>query len=345
MSFKNTSYWMIFGFLLSGLTSLGQNGKGFSFRDIPGKYLDILLDGRIAGRYMYEYDNSDEKKLAETYKPYLHLFDNQGLVQITKGPDGGFTHHRGIFIGWNKILWNGKTYDRWHMKGGDQIHRKFKLQKADNNHATFTSVVDWTDENGKPFITEERKQTFLRAPGPAYEIIDFESRIKAVAGDIVLDGDVEHAGIHFVPPNEIDKAKTLYIFPGQNVNPRKDDNLPWIAETFVLNGKPYSVVQMNHPGNPGDSKVSAYRNYARFGYFAKKPIKAGEDFTFRYRFLIAEGKMLPADIIQKCCNKFTGHKDPTPLLTIVPAEQPVVKTNVLKEGDKDGKKNKQEIIK
>ena len=32
--------------------------SGFSFQDDPGQHLDILLDGRIVGRYMYAHDTS-----------------------------------------------------------------------------------------------------------------------------------------------------------------------------------------------------------------------------------------------------------------------------------------------
>jgi hypothetical protein len=44
---------------------------GFGLKDQPGQYLDILLDGRKVGRYMYAYDNSTPDRLHETYKPYV----------------------------------------------------------------------------------------------------------------------------------------------------------------------------------------------------------------------------------------------------------------------------------
>ena len=104
----------------------GKNTKtGFSVEDQTNEYLEVTLDGRIACRYMYAYDNSTPDRLHETYKPYLHVFDSAGEKLITKGAGGHFTHHRGIFIGWNKIQFNGKSYDRWHMTGGEIIHQQF----------------------------------------------------------------------------------------------------------------------------------------------------------------------------------------------------------------------------
>ena len=157
---------------------------------------------------MYAYNKSSKEKLLETYKPYLHVFDAEGKAPITKGVGGQFTHHRGIFIGWNKISYNGKSYDRWHMIGGEQVHHKFLTQEADATHATITSQINWNDEKGAPFITEERTMTFRKAAAPVYVEVDFSSKITPV-GDVKLDGDPEHAGIHFRPANEVDTKKTV----------------------------------------------------------------------------------------------------------------------------------------
>ena len=307
--------WGVFA-VLSATGLQAQDGKAFIFHDAPGQSLDVVRDGKVAGRYMYAYDSSDKKKREETFKPYLHVFDAEGKAPITKGAGGEFPHHRGIFIGWSKVSCGGQTYDRWHMKGGEQIHRKFGLREADAAHATFTSLVDWTDESGRPILTEERAMTFRRAPLPDCQIIDFASKITAPAGDAVLDGDPEHAGIQFRSAAEVDRTKTSYVFPGEATDTKTCLDLPWIGATISLNGKLYSIVEMNHPGNPQGTKTSATRDYGRFGFFPKASIKAGESATFQYRFLIAEGGMPSAEAIQKICNEFTGRSDPAPKLTV-----------------------------
>lgn len=295
---------------------------GFGFQEQPGQYLDILQNGKIVGRYMDALDLSTGEKRALTYKPYLHVFDAEGRAPITKGPGGEYTHHRGIMVGWMKIGVNGKSYDRWHMKGGEQVHKKFTAQEADADHASFTSLVEWQDEAKKPLLEEERTMTFRRAPAPAYILIDLVTKLKAVAGDTTLDGDPEHAGIQFRPANEVDRTKTTYIYAGEAVDPHKKLDLPWIGETFSLNGKLYSAVEMNHPGNPTGTRISAYRNYGRFGFFPKTSVKAGDSVTLQYRFVVAEGGMLPVELIQKCWNEYTGKTEAAPQITVRPAEQP-----------------------
>lgn len=293
----------------------------FKLQDTPGQHLDILQDGKIVGRYMYAYDKSTPEKRAETYKPFLHVFDNEGKAPITKGAGGSFTHHRGIFIGWNKISYNGKSYDRWHMSGGEQVHQKFLTQQADATHATVTSQVNWNDEKGNPFIVEERTMTFRKTAAPAYALIDFTSKVSPI-GDVTLDGDPEHAGIHFRPANEVDTTKTAYTYPKEGAKPHADKDYPWVGETFSLNNARYSVVHFSAPSNPKDTRWSAYRDYGRFGAFPTTKIKGGESFTFKYRFLVASGEMLPVETIQATANEFTGANDPAPKVTNTLSEQP-----------------------
>ena len=180
---------------------------GFSLKDTAGDHLDVLSGGKVVGRYMYAHDVSTPERRLETYKPYLHVFDAEGAAPITKGAGGEFTHHRGIYIGWNKMTVGGVKMDRWHMVKGDQIHEKFTAQKAGPEGASFTSLVRWTGETPEvTAVEDERTMTFLPAPSPAYALVDFVSKVKAVGGEAVLDGDPEHAGLHFRPANEVARS-------------------------------------------------------------------------------------------------------------------------------------------
>ncbi len=301
-------------------TKAAEGSSGFTFKDTPGQYLDILMDGRLAGRYMYAYDKSNAKTLTETFKTYLHVYDNEGKTTLTKGSGGTFPHHRGIFIGWNKMGFNGKTYDRWHMKGGEIVHQKFTGQKAGQDEATFTSITHWNDDTGKPMIVEERTMTFRRAKAPARLMVDFVTTLNAPNGDVMLDGDPEHAGVQFRPANEVVAKETLYVFPKEKADAHKDKDYPWVGETFTLNGKRHSVVQMNHPQNPKDTLFSAYRDYGRFGAFFKAPIKSGQALKLNYRFLIADGEMPPVAFIQQQWDQFAGAPSPSPVppISILP---------------------------
>ena len=282
--------------------------EGFSLSDEPGQYLDVLLDGRIAARYMYAHDISTKERLHETYKPYLHVFDVKGEKPITKGAGGKYTHHRGMFIGWNKLGFGGKVYDRWHMKEGQIVHKEFLKKEAGKDQALLTSVTHWNDENGEAVVREERTMVIRRAAAPFRLLIDFTAKLEVPKGDVMLDGDPEHAGIQYRPADEVVVKETVYVFPKEGADPRKDLDLPWAAETYTLDGKRHSVVHMNHPDNPKKTRYSAYRDYGRFGAFFKKEIKSGESLTVNYRFMIADGEMPPRETIQKGWEEFAGRK-------------------------------------
>ncbi len=309
-------------FLLTPLFIVTIAGAAdFSLEETPGDHLDVLSGGKIVGRYMYAHDVSTPERRLETYKPYLHVFDAEGAAPITKGAGGEFTHHRGIFIGWHKMTVAGVRLDRWHMVKGDQIHEKFLAQKAGPEGASFTSLVRWTGETPESTAVEdERTMAFLPPPAGAYAFVDFTSRVKAVGGETVLEGDPEHAGLHFRPANEVEKKETVYLYPVANAQPHKDRDYPWFGEAFTLNGKRYGVVYLNHPGNPKDAAVSAYRDYGRFGAYFKTTIPAGGTAAFRARFLVQAGELPTPEVIQKLWNEYMGASEPVPETTTKPAE-------------------------
>ena len=274
-------------------------------KDTEGKHLDVLSDGKVVVRYMYEHDTSTPEKHHATYKPYLHVFDAEGKMPITKGPGGQFTHHRGIFIGWSKIKANGKSYDRWHMKGGDIVHQKFSKQEVKDGSATFTSVTHWMDEKEEPFLEEARTFTVSEGVHGGRVMIDFHTKLRPVDGDVFLKGDPEHAGVQYRPANEVDKKKTKYLFPNGVTKVKGVKDLPWAAENYTLAGKQYGVVHMNASSNPKGTVHSAYRDYGRFGAFFEKEIKKGGSLELDYGFLILDGELPSVEKIDGVWEKWS----------------------------------------
>ena len=304
------------------LFSTFARADGFAFKDTPGDHLDVLHDGKIIASYMYGHDVSTPDLRIEHYKPFLHVFDAEGQAPITKGAGGTLTHHRGIFLGWNKMTVDGKNYDRWSMGGGDQVHEQFTNQSAGPASATFTSHVRW--QGGKPeetLIDEERTFTFLPGQGSIYAVIDTESKIKAVLGDTTLNADPEHSGLHYRPADKILRQFTAYLYPKADANPHKDHDYPWFAETYTLGDKQYSVVMLNPPTNKPGTVISAYRDYGRFGETWSDTLKKDEMRDIRARFLIAAGDLPSAEVIQQAWNEYAGKTEPVPQTTRKNAEK------------------------
>jgi hypothetical protein len=278
-------------------------------KDSEGSHMDVLSGDKVLVRYMYGHDTSSAERHHETYKPYLHVFDAEGKKPITKGPGGKFTHHRGIFIGWNRIGFGGKTYDRWHMKGGDIIHREFHGTEAGKDKAAIVSGTQWMADGDQVILDEVRMMSVEEGGKHGVRMtIDFKSVLTANNGEVVLKGDPEHAGIQYRPANEVDVKQTKYVFPEGVTDVKKEKDLPWAGESYTLDGKRYSVVQMNHPSNPKGTRHSAYRDYGRFGAFFETTIPNGESLTVHYRFLVIDGELPERSLIEQAWKAYAASK-------------------------------------
>jgi hypothetical protein len=296
-------------------------GAGFSWKDTEGKYLDLLYDGRKVTRYMYDYDESSEQRAFETYKVFHHVFDEKGENLLTNGPDGEnpytksvkYPHHRGIFIGWSKLQFDDKSYDTWHMsKGVRQVHQKFLSNKGDAEKAISTVLIHWKNGQGKVMVEEKRTVTVYKPSDRTIVQLDFETEMKALNGEVYLNGDPEHAGFQYRPHDGVAKGpaegKAKYKFHKEGIDPRKDKDLPWVAMEYGLNAKRYSVQHMSDPANPNaDAVYSAYRDYGRFGEFFKHTIPAGQTLKLRYRIRISEGPLPDLETLAKQYAAFTAN--------------------------------------
>ncbi len=288
---------------------------GFGIQIADKDHVAVARDGQVVAKLMMANDLSTPEKHHATYKPYLHVFDPSGSTRLTKGAGFNFTHHRGIFLGFSKISYGGKSYDRWHMKGGDQVVTR--VTAADSS---FVAHIDWQGDTAAAILTEERRFAFTTPAKPFYLGIDMTSAIKPVSGEAIMDGDPEHAGAQFRPSETIDTTQTTYLLPGEKANAHKDRDYPWAAEIFTVEGKTFTVVILNHPDNPKDTAFSAYRDYGRFGAFPKGRATAEAPFRLHYQWLIAEGAVRDAAVIQQAWNAFAGKNEATPAITIAPAE-------------------------
>ncbi|WP_395744927.1 DUF6807 family protein [Prosthecobacter sp.] len=299
------------------LLALSLKAAAFDIAVVEKDHVDVSAGGKVVARLMTANDLSTPEKHHDTYKPYLHVFDPSGATKLTKGPGFNFTHHRGIFLGFSKISYDGKPYDRWHMKGGDQV-----VTKVTSGDSAFTAFIDWQGNTKDPILTEERHFTFSTPAKPFYLGIDMTSAIKPVSGEAEMNGDPEHAGAQFRPSEKVDTKTTTYLFPGENIDAHKVKDLPWAAEIFTVEGKTFTVVILNHPDNPKDSATSAYRDYGRFGMFPKGKATAEAPFKLHYQWLVSEGEVRDAAVFQQAWNAFAGRNDPVPALTIKASDQP-----------------------
>ena len=142
-------------------------------------------------------DESSQELCEKTFKVYHHVYDPEGDQLITKGPGGLYTHHRGLFYGFQRITYNnGKDHcNIWECPDAFQSHEGVISHEAGPVLGRHLLKIDWHAEKTGVFAHEEREMTAYHVPGGT--LIDFVSTLRAADGPVHLDGDPQHAGFQF----------------------------------------------------------------------------------------------------------------------------------------------------
>jgi hypothetical protein len=290
---------------------------------------DLIYDGKPVIRYMYAFDRSTPKRAEETFKVFHHVFGPGTADLITNGPNGLYPHHRGLFVGWRQTRYNGGEIDSWHcIKGAHQRHVRFVEKGGDAHSGFMTSEISWNDGTRKPVIDETRsvRVTNVGGPGglPTWQI-DWTSQLQSRRGQIELGGDRQHAGFQFRAAQSVAETKSATFirpkdFPQQpkafEVDDRKEPNkfinLGWLAMSYEIKGKPYTVTYFEDPALPKPSKFSE-RPYGRFGAYFKMTLTPEHPLTMRYRLIVTAGSPPDRDAIQKEYDAFVAELARQPL--------------------------------
>jgi len=298
---------LVVGLLLPAVGLPAIAADGFHWKDDPkAGTADLMLGKQPVLRYMYAFDTSSKKRAHETYKVFHHVFGPGTETIITKGPHGKYTHHRGLYVGWNRTQAGKQRFDFWHCTNGvHQRYVKFLKKEADEKQGTMTALIHWNDAKGKPVIVETRTVTVTdgtaKDGNPAWRI-DWSTKLESKRGEITLNGDRQHAGFQFRAAQYVaEKNNARYIrpkgFPQQpnayQVNDRKDPNkhvnLGWLAMHYELDGKTYTIEYFESPEMPKPSRYSE-RPYGRFGAFFATKLTEDKPLTMRYRVRVSTGK-------------------------------------------------------
>lgn len=314
--------------LLASAAFAAPAQQGFHWVDKPGEYRELRDGDQPVLRYMYQaYDDSSPEAREQTYKPYHHVFSPDGTTRLTKGPGGLYTHHRGLFYGFNKIAYgDGRTCDTWHCTGNAHLsHEEFVDEQAGHKGGRHKVVVNWHGQDGEVFAREEREIAVERRDGGL--LIDFRSHLEPVGVDSIhLDGDPQHAGFHFRAAQEVaaDTAKQTYyvrtdgkgkLGETRNWNNQKQDdpinpectNRPWNAMSFVVGGKRYTALYMDHASNPKPARYSE-RDYGRFGSYFVTDVTEEKPLDVQYRVWVQDGEMTVKDC-EKLTAEFVGKSE------------------------------------
>ncbi len=287
------------------IESVSSEAPFYRWEDTPEEFMDLLIGEQPVMRYMYTL--YDPENIEETKKPFHHVFSPDGSQRITKGVGGRFSHHRGIFFGYNKIRVDGHSYDTWHARNGEhQLHKKVLHSQTGPVVGSHTVLIHWNDREGKPFIEEKRRLTsYVQPQGDL--LIEYESTLESLRGTIELDGDRQHAGAQFRASQYVadHEEQTRFLRPAkwsdlpedQQINTEEHVDLPWNAMKFSVEEEEYTVAYLSDPANPDGAKFSE-RLYGRFGEFFPYTLTEEKPLHVRYRFWIHNSRDVSREEIE-----------------------------------------------
>lgn len=307
--------------VFAGLCCRVSAADGFSWKtDQAAGTADLIYGDKPVLRYMFAYDTSTKERVHDTYKVFHHVFGPSSGKPITKGPGGKFTHHRGLFVGWNRTSFgDGKRYDFWHCKGGAHLrHVRFIEQAADRQQGSMTAEIHWNDPDGNSVIKETRTVTVRGEPVTGGWQIDWSTKLESQVGDIQLAGDRQHAGFQFRADQHVaDSNGATYLRPaafpqqpeaiqvGDKGDPPPHINLGWFAMTYELDAVRYTVEYFDNPNLPKPALFSE-RPYGRFGTYFKTAVTAAKPLEMDYRVVVSEGAPPSVESIQARYDAFVA---------------------------------------
>ena len=264
------------------------------------------VDGELFGEFIF-------KGLA---KPIVYPIHAPGQVPMTrnypmkkgvKGEASDHPHHRSLWFTHGVV--NG--VDFWHegSRYGKVEHVELVSVDDKAERPSITTKNKWIDPKGKVHCTDTTTVAFGTLPGA--RTIDWTTTIHATNGDVTF-GDTKEGimGLRTHPQLRLDKGGKAVNSKGATDRGLWGKHANWVHYYGKVGGKPVGVAIFDHPQNLRSPTTWHARHYGLvaanpFGlrHFQKKPagagnytIKAGEELTFRYRFVFHEGSPDEAQI-------------------------------------------------
>ena len=305
-------------FLLIGMTSVAQQGKGFSFTEQKDKkQVDVLYNNKLLTAYCY-YDSSR--------KPMLFPVNTVDGITVTRGypfriVPGERTdhpHHTGIWLNYESVngldFWNNSTAIAVEKRKmyGTIIPQKVTGKKANGNTASLTATATWVRPDQKVLLNEQT--TFYFSVKGNDFIIDRVTKLTAT-DTTVLFKDVKDGMFAIRVARELElpsKEKSSFVDDKGNVTTvppstaadvtgmyygsdgSKGDSVwstkgKWVMLTGKKEGKEITIAMFDHPSNVG---YPAYWHARGYGLFAVNPLgrKVFSNGKEELNFSLAPGK-------------------------------------------------------
>ncbi len=286
--------------LLLARLPAGAADAGFSFKELDDRSLGLYDGGQPVLVYNHGVITKPGVPADRARSTYVHpLYGLDGEVLSDDFPKDHY-HHRGLFWGWPHVLFGGKEYDLWMLKGIAQRFEKWLTREAGANSATLAMQNGW-------YVGETKvmQETVRLRVGPVEgkgRAIDVDLTLKPIGQPVTLRGaeGKSYGGLTFrIAPG----TNTVITIPsGVTAGDLPITNLPWADLTRRLDGRTTSsgvaiFISPTHPDFPPEWLTRHY-GVLCVGWpgVKEQTLAAGKEVSFSYRVWIHRGAASPAEL-------------------------------------------------
>jgi len=249
------------------------------------------------------------------------LYDRSGFIHPLRSPTGAVMtdihpadhiHHFGIWMPWTKTEFQGQEVDFWNLDKGLGTVRFVKFLSTTSGpvyggfEAEQEHVALKTAEGEKVVLKEvwDVRAYNIGWPKKEYYLIDFKSTQRCVADSPLRQIEYRYGGFGFRGASQWKDENAAYLTSeGKTRVDGHGTRARWCDMAGAIEGKWAGVTIMSHPKNfrhPEPMRIWPPEERFVFFNFAPSQIgdwemKPGEDYVFRYRLYVHEGKINVAD--------------------------------------------------
>ena len=264
----------------------------------------------------YHFDATDDPKFARPFFFPVLTADGTALTsdQVLakeKDPKADHPHHRSLYVAHGDV--NGA--DHWSLTKGDKQPRQRHLAFDKVAGNTIVQRLAWESADRSSVILDEtRTMKFLAFPDGSRGV-DFTLAFKPAGKDPVTFGDTKEAGLCSVRVAKAISDKPTITNADGKTGEKDTWGKPstWCDISGQIDGKPYGVAVLDHPGNPRHPTRWHVRAY---GLLSANPfgvhdfdkvsgtpgamtLEPGTTTTFRYRVVFHAGDVKAAGLPEK----------------------------------------------
>lgn len=289
-------------------TAKPANQPGVQLTQLPDR-IRVEINGALFTEYHFATNAS---------RPFCYPLIGPGGMPMTRnfpmervsGEAQDHPHHRSLWYAHGDV--NGVDFWAEGPKRGRIVHVGFDEIRSGAEVGSLRARNHWLGPDGQLMASDERVLRFHRGDGTA-RVLDFEITLQAVAGDLKL-GDTKEGSMAVrlaetmrLKPNADNVGKpTGHIVNSEGVRDGATwgKRAAWCDYHGPVDAHLRGIAIFDHPQNPRHPTWWHVRDY---GLFAANPfgrsdfeqgtergagdllVRAGEQVTFRYRFLLHEG--------------------------------------------------------